>query len=133
MASDVAGWSKDPSTQVGCVIVDPQKRVVGMGYNGFPRGTDDDPVLYKNREVKYRRIIHAEVNAVLNSIKSVEGCTAYVTAPCCSNCMGVLIQSGIRRIVTKDCSPELKARFEESFAEAIAMAKDVGVQIEVQP
>jgi dCMP deaminase len=93
-AEEVATWSKDPSTKVGCVIVDPElQRRTGEGFNGFPRFMSDDPALYEDRETKYSRTLHAELNAVLFS-KKTEGCTAYVTHPPCSSCALVLIQSG---------------------------------------
>lgn len=115
LAHHVAQWSKDPSTQVGCVIVNPQRIVVGMGYNGFPRGVDDNPVRYANRELKYRMVQHAETNALFNSTVSVRGCTAYVTHPPCCNCAGALIQSGVSRVVTVRPNAALAERFKESF------------------
>jgi len=65
MAKLISTWSKDPSTQCGAVIIDAKKRVISMGFNGFPSGTSDDPDLYQNREKKYKRVIHAEKNAIL--------------------------------------------------------------------
>ena len=83
-AQEVATWSKDPSTKVGCVIVDPElQRRTGEGFNGFPRFMSDDERLYADREVKYARTLHAELNAVLFA-KKTEGCTAYVTHPPCT-------------------------------------------------
>jgi dCMP deaminase len=82
-AEEVATWSKDLSTKVGCVIVDPElQRRTGEGFNGFPRFMSDAPELYEDRETKYSRTLHAELNAVLFA-KKTEGCTAYVT---CANC-----------------------------------------------
>jgi len=81
----VAGWSKDPSTKVGAVIVNDRLQVVGMGYNGFPRGTSDSGALYEDRERKYLRVVHAEVNAVLNATQSCMGATVYVTHPLGTN------------------------------------------------
>ena len=38
LAREVASWSKDPSTKVGAVLVDPlDNTIVSLGYNGFPR------------------------------------------------------------------------------------------------
>src|SRR5260370_42252317 len=68
-------WSKDPSTQTGAVIVRPNGTVAGVGFNGFPKGMSDDPALYANREEKYSRIVHCEVNALLFSGGSVQGAT----------------------------------------------------------
>lgn len=98
LATEIASWSKDPSTKCGCVIVRPDLTIAGTGYNGFPRYMCDDDELYSDRMVKYSRVLHAEENAVLNAYGSVEGCTAYVTGPCCTHCALILIQSGIERV-----------------------------------
>lgn len=99
MAYLVASWSKDPSSKVGCVIVDDKHRVIGVGYNGFPRGVPDYPAWYEDREIKLSMVKHAEDNAISNCNSSTEGATAYVTLYPCSSCAGTLIQSGISRIV----------------------------------
>ena len=78
LASLVASWSKDPSTQVGAVIVDQDKRIVSTGFNGFPQGVNDAPV---DREIKLLRTIHAEENALLFARRNVTGMTIYVTRP----------------------------------------------------
>lgn len=99
MALLVAGWSKDPRTQVGAVIADPEHRVVGVGYNGYPRGFKDS-IATDSRELKHRLVIHAEVNAILNAVKPIpEGCTLYVTHPVCDRCVVTAAQAGIFHIV----------------------------------
>ncbi len=60
MAALLATWSKDPSTKVGAIITDTERRVIGSGYNGFPRGVIDDPLRYEEKAVKYRLVVHAE-------------------------------------------------------------------------
>jgi dUTP pyrophosphatase len=100
LAEHVAGWSKDPSTQTGCVIVDSSHRVVGLGYNGFPRGVDDSVERYTNKNEKYKLIVHAETNAISNASKPVVGCTLYTIMYPCSNCAKAIIQSGIIRVFT---------------------------------
>lgn len=130
LAREVATWSRDPSTQVGAVLVDGDNRVVGMGFNGFPRGVSDDEGLYANRDVKYPRTIHAEVNAVLNANGPVEGCEVYVTAPPCMNCAAVLIQSGVRRIVWMKPSADLSSRWGEQFDTMRAFLDEAGVEYE---
>ena len=95
--------SKDPSTQVGAVIVNEEKRVVGVGYNGFPYGCEDDEFPW-NREgdllnTKYPYVVHAELNAILNSIQKLSGCTLYVSLFPCNECAKAIIQSGITHIV----------------------------------
>lgn len=100
LAQHVADWSKDPSTKIGCVIVNTNRIVVGMGYNGFPRGVHDTPERYNHRPTKYKIVQHAEANAIFNSIGPVIGCTAYTThRPCCV-CTGALIQAGISHVIT---------------------------------
>ena len=72
LASHIAKWSKDPSTKCGAVIVRSDKTIASVGYNGFPRGLDDSGKLYDNRSVKYDRVIHAEMNAILNASESLK-------------------------------------------------------------
>lgn len=130
-AEEVSSWSKDPSTKVGCVIVDGDlQRRVGEGFNGFPRFMSDAEALYNNREIKYSRTIHAELNAVLFA-KKTEGCTAYVTHPPCTNCALVLIQSGVSRVVARRPSADLLSRWEESIVKAQEFFVDGGVKFEL--
>ena len=100
VASVVARWSKDPSTQVGAVIADWAHRIVSQGYNGLPRGVRDDREVLADRDEKLRRTIHAEMNALLFAGRPVTGCTIYVTHPPCARCAAVLIQAGIARVVS---------------------------------
>jgi dCMP deaminase len=67
LAKQVSTWSKDPSTQVGAILVNDLKQVVGMGYNGFPRGVHDWQERYDDREIKYPMVVHAEVNAIIQA------------------------------------------------------------------
>jgi len=100
MAALVATWSKDPSTQVGAVIVDKDNRVVSVGFNGFPQHMPDHTDSYSNREEKYSRVIHAEMNALLFSNRPVHGCTIYSTLLSCDRCFVHLAQAGITRFVS---------------------------------
>lgn len=128
MAEHVATASKDPSTKVGCALVDEKRRVIGVGYNGFPRGVCDHPDRYDDRPTKYLMVQHAEANAVLQSIAPTEGATAYVTHPPCANCSGILIQAGIRKVVTRRPSAELQFRFEESFNASKLMFEEADIE-----
>ena len=83
MARLAATWSKDPSSKVGAVITD-GKRIVSLGFNGFPAGIDDDPSIYGHRERKYRRVLHAEQNAISFAKRDLTGCTIYITHPPCA-------------------------------------------------
>ena len=95
--------SKDPNTQVGAVIVDENNRVVSIGYNGFPSGVSDDEFPWGREggvlDTKYAFVVHAELNAILNSQRSVRGCSLYVSLFPCNECAKAIIQAGIKRII----------------------------------
>ena len=96
--------SKDPSTQVGACIVNDDKKIVGVGYNGFPMGCNDDELPWEREgaflETKYPYVCHAELNAILNSIsRDLKGCSIYVALFPCNECAKAIIQSGIKEIV----------------------------------
>jgi dCMP deaminase len=99
LARFISNWSLDPSTKVGAVISDKHNRVVSIGYNGFPKGIKDDERL-NDRETKYKIIVHGEINAITFANRNLENCTLY-TYPFepCPRCAGIIIQSGIKRIV----------------------------------
>lgn len=123
LAEHIAQWSKDPSTKVGAVLVDDQRRVVGHGYNGFPRGVADTPERYADREIKYKMVVHAEANAILNAAVATKGCTLYSTFFPCPGCASLLIQSGIVRVISRrspsdDRWAEQQKISETMFAEA---------------
>jgi Deoxycytidylate deaminase len=103
MAKEVASWSKDPSKKIGAIAVGSKGQVLAQGYNGFPRGIDDDPTRYANRELKYKYVVHAEMNLIYNATYngvSLDGSTVYVTGlPVCSECAKGLIQVGVRKVV----------------------------------
>lgn len=94
----VASWSKDPSTKCGAVIIDDHNRVLGIGFNGFPRRVLDLPERYDDRPTKYAMIVHAEANAILNASSSVAGCGIYTTKFPCTGCAKLIIQAGIHRV-----------------------------------
>lgn len=95
--------SKDPNTQVGACIVNEDKRIVGVGYNGLPKGCEDNDFPWERDgdylETKYPYVCHAELNAILNSIKSLRNCSIYVALFPCNECSKAIIQSGIKEIV----------------------------------
>jgi dCMP deaminase len=100
LCEHIATWSKDPSTKLGSVIVDDKKRIVSVGYNGFPRGVFDYEERYNDRPTKHLFVAHAERNALDNSPMIVENCTLYVPLMPCSECAKSIIQRGITRVVT---------------------------------
>jgi len=96
--------SKDPSTQVGACIVNQEKKIVGIGYNGFPIGCDDEDFPWEREgdwlETKYPFVCHAELNAILNSVsQNLKGSTIYVGLFPCNECAKAIIQSGIKEVV----------------------------------
>ncbi len=129
LARVVSTWSKDPSTKIGVVIVDAQRRVLGLGYNGFPRGVKDTEERLNDRPLKYRLVVHAEVNAILNCERRPEGATLYMFpgGPPCNECAKVVIQAGIKRMVFARFKPE---RWNESCALGGEMCTEAGVAIE---
>ncbi len=104
VASLSAMRSKDPSTQVGACIVNADKRIISMGYNGMPRQCSDDEFPWDREgnplDSKYLFVCHAELNAILNSAGgSVRGCTVYTTLFPCNECAKAIIQAGITEVV----------------------------------
>ena len=96
--------SKDPSTQVGACIVNSEKRILSVGYNGMPRCCSDDEFPWERDgsplSSKYLFVCHAELNAILNSNSgNVRGCTVYSTLFPCNECAKAIIQSGITEVV----------------------------------
>lgn len=103
LARHVAGWSKDPSSKIGAVAIGSKGQVLAQGYNGFPRGIDDDPYRYEDRETKYKYVVHAEMNVIYNASYngvSLDGATLYVWGlPVCSDCAKGIVQVGIKRVI----------------------------------
>src|SRR5271156_3347902 len=100
MARYIATKSKDPSTQTGAVIIRPDGSPASFGFNGFPRGMNDAPELYADREKKYSRTVHCEMNAMIFARQDLKGGTLY-TWPfaSCDRCAVHMIQAGISRFV----------------------------------
>ncbi len=103
LTREIATWSKDPSTKIGCVVVGAQHEIRSTGFNGFPRGVHDDEERLNNRDIKYAIICHAEENAILNAARigvSLHDCTLYCTWPPCTRCARGIINVGIKRVVS---------------------------------
>lgn len=127
-AKHAATKSKD-STKVGAVLVGPDKEVRLTGYNGPPRGVLDLPER-RERPTKYLFAAHAEANLIAFAAREgihTKDCTVYVTHSCCCDCMRLLIQAGVKRIVygagTTSMPPEM-------FAAAHTMAREAGIRYE---
>ena len=97
--------SKDPNTKVGACIVDENKKVVSIGYNGMPSGCDESQLSWNRGEgldSKDLYVCHAEFNAILNTrngTSALRGCTLYVTLFPCNECTKAIIQTGIKEVV----------------------------------
>lgn len=102
IAETVALKSKDPSSKMGCVIVDPNKRVVSVGYNGMIQGSDESKMTLSERPMKYYFVIHAEMNALLYAHRDLTGCTVYNLTATCENCLKHCLQAGIKRFVYQE-------------------------------
>ncbi len=127
LAQHIAGWSKDPSTQCGAIVT-LGKRIVSLGFNGFPKGVEDTSERLENRETKYRLVLHAEQNALSFANRDLSGCTIYVyPMPPCSRCAAQIIQAGIKRIVTKWPDADKLERWQEDFELANEMYRETGV------
>ena len=102
IAEVIGERSKDPSTKTGCVIVDQNKRVVSLGYNGLIQGADESKMTMSERPMKYYFAIHSEMNAVLFARQPLNGCTLYNRVATCENCLKYCLQAGIKRFVYKE-------------------------------
>ena len=132
--------SKDPSTQVGGCIVNENKKIVAVGYNGMPLGCNDKDFPWSVKEgslenTKYAYVVHAELNAILNSTQQLKGCTIYVSLFPCNECSKAIIQSGIKEIVYADDkyfgTPSFIAsrRMLEASGVKVRQIKDIEVKV----
>ena len=95
--------SKDPNTKVGACIVDKNNKILSVGYNGFPIGLSDDKFPWGReggfKDTKYAYVVHAELNAILNSNTNLRDSICYVTLFPCNECAKAIIQAGITTVV----------------------------------
>lgn len=133
MASLVASFSKDPSTKCGAVIVRPDLTICSTGFNGFPQRLKDHDHLLKDREQKYQRVVHAEMNALLFAREPVAGYTMYTWpagfGPTCERCAAHVIQAGIGRVVGVQAHTDFGSRWEASCRTALAMYEEANVGV----
>lgn len=135
-AQAAMGRSKDRSTKVGAVALDDAYVIKASGYNGFARGVDDEVEARHARPAKYDWTVHAEMNVVAQAARPVlQGTTVILTSlhPC-PTCSGLLIQAGVKRILTR-CTEEVK-RIEEGRTDwdekakiAMEMLAEAGVEV----
>jgi len=119
--------SKDPNTQVGSVIISPDNKIIGIGYNGFPKGCSDD-IFSWDKPDKYNYVIHAETNALLNchNFNDIKGCILYTTLFPCATCTTLIIQLGISKIIYDSD----KYHEEKSFIKSREMLDHVNIPYE---
>ncbi len=130
IAEVISEASFDKSTKVGCVVVGPDKEIRAQGYNGFPRGVDDDNPRWHERPAKYDYVVHAEANAVANAARTgakIKDCAAYVTHPPCCRCAALLANAGIRQVFWLEANEDLGERWRESFDRALEIFNAAGV------
>ena len=131
LAKHISEWSKDPSTKVGCVVVGEDREIRSTGFNGFPRGIEDDSNRLEDREQKYPLICHAEENAIMHAARigiSLKGNTAYISWPPCSRCARSLIQAGVNEVVFP-AGVDVPERWRPDFDIAIAMMNEAGIAV----
>ena len=131
LAIHISQWSKDPSTKVGCVVVGPDHEIRSTGFNGLPRGIEDNDERLSNREIKYPMICHAEENAIMHAARigiSLKECTAYVTWPPCTRCARSLIQAGILTVIYPK-NTEIPERWASDFELSMNMFKEAGIEL----
>tara|TARA_R110002167_G_scaffold143958_2_gene333643 strand:- start:3928 stop:4368 length:441 start_codon:yes stop_codon:yes gene_type:complete len=131
LAWHISGWSKDPRRKVGAVIVDSNRRILAMGYNGFPRGVDDDWRRYADRETKLSLVVHAELNAILSATAPLEMATLYVTSAPCAECAKAILQTGIDRVVWPTDSALASSDWAKSCEAMRLMFDEAGIDVEV--
>ena len=102
IAEAVALKSKDPSSKMGCVIVDSKHRPISFGYNGLVQGADESKLTLTERPDKYYFVVHSEMNAVLFAKQDLTGCTIYNRVATCDNCLKHCLQAGIKRFVYRE-------------------------------
>lgn len=134
LARHIAGWSQDPSTQVGAIAVR-DRRVLATGFNGLPSGVADTPERLADRELRLEMTVHAEANLIAFAARHgtcLAGATVYVwPLMSCSRCAAKLIQAGITALVVPDVVEP--ARWADSFALARAMFAEAGVAVRRLP
>lgn len=130
LAAHVATWSRDPEKKVGSVVVRPDKTIATMGFNGFPRGVDDLPDRYVDRDLKLEMVVHAEMNAILHARERLNGYTLYVWPfhPC-TRCAAAIIQAGIGHVVTVPWKKTTK--WAANIDLARTMLEEAGIDIEI--
>ena len=123
-------FSKDPVKKVAALIIDENNNIESIGYNGLPRGFEETPERW-NKPNKYKYVVHAEANAIVTAARNgvkLDGCTLISTLFPCNECAKLIIQAGIKKIVS--CKPSESSSWLESFKFSKEMFDECGVSIE---
>jgi len=128
LAREVSSWSKDPSTKVGSAVFDQNHRVISVGFNGYPQGCNDNGM--ENREEKYKKVLHSEINSILFAKRDLANCTIYVypMPPCC-RCASAIIQSGISTVITLEPTDDVYERWGKEFELSYSMYQERGINL----
>ena len=121
--------SEDESTKVGAIIVDQDKNVRALSYNGLPRGIRHLKKRQR-RKNKYNYFVHAEINVICSAARigvSTKGCSLYVTMSPCADCARAIIQAGIKEVIVE--SLKVPERWKESIGIALEMFKEAEVKV----
>ena len=130
LTKEIASWSKDNGTKVGSVIVRPDRTICSVGFNGFPRGVEDNPSAIANRDTKLLRTIHAELNAILSAKEPLNGYSIFVWPfQPCSQCAAAIIQSGIKDVYCPFNDHLNNERWSDSFMSALQMLDEANVRV----
>lgn len=130
LAEFISKWSKDPSTKAGAVIIDSNRRIISVGYNGLPKGISKEHRYLDDRKVKYAAILHAEHNALIFAKQDLRGCTLYTwPLSSCAHCTSMFIQADIERFVFPDTPHKIKDRWEWNIGIADRLRVEAGVAV----
>jgi dCMP deaminase len=135
LAAEVALWSKDPSSKIGCVYVGTNGQLLSTGYNGFPRGIDDTEHRLNTREVKYKYVVHAEKNGIYNAClngTSLAGSRLYVYGlPICNECAKGIIQVGVTEVNIRITDIDSREDWKEAFLISFQMFIEAGIKVRI--
>jgi dCMP deaminase len=134
LAKEYSTWSKDPSSQIGAVAIDPvSKRILSGGYNGFPRGIADTPERLNDRPTKHKYVVHAEANMIYNATHAgvnLAGSHVYVWGlPICSECAKAIIQVGVSKVYIVLSTVSKSPYYQESWELSKSMFEECGIEI----
>lgn len=133
LADHISSWSKDKSRKVGAVIANNDNRIISLGYNGFPSGIDDDVDERHERPAKYDWTVHAEENAIANAARlgnSTYGSTIYLNLFPCARCSGIIINSGIKKIVCSKKPDYNDSKYGNEFKVSYEKLVEADIEIE---